>query len=707
MTLFAAGRRFPLLSCYALAAVLGVTLFNCPRAGAVSFQPVSPDELKMTQEPAAPGAAAVILYRQIDRDDNGLTPHEDNYCRIKILTREGLKYAAIEIPFAQGNEKIVQLTARSVKPDGTIVPYDGPVADKPLKGNPRKDMAKTFTLSGVVVGSILEYYYTVDFPEHNLGAGVNAAQVSNVLGPQAAGGHIDTRSSHADDLATKGGRTMAGIGEGGLDFSWILSQELFTKSAKFSLLPYQPANTGSVQIGFTWGTKLLPPGTVGPKQDPNQIVHLEASNVPAFPQEEYMPPADELKSRVDFYYTVGIPEQDVDRYWKKAGKELNGQLEAYVGKKSALEAAVAQIVSAGDSPEIKLRKIYARVQQLGSVSQEAKSEKAAGNAEEMWKQGYGDPVKLNWLYLALVRAAGFEAQAVWVAERDRYFFDAKEKDRAKLNGNLVVVKLNGKEIYCDPGSRFTPFGLLPWPKTGITGLQLDKNGGVWINTPLPASSDSRVERKAQLKLAASSGDLEGKLTVTFTGLEATERRAAAAAQDETARKKALEDEVKREIAAPSELELTNAPDWSDSAASLVAEFKLRIPALVSKGPGQRSFLVGLLGAKEKQLFTSEERVHPVYFAFPVEKADEVTLELPPGWRVVSIPKEQNLNANILKYSLKVEDGKESVRLSRELRINVLMLDTSYYGAFHNFFEAVRTVDQSQVVLQPGAAVAAN
>jgi len=38
---------------------------------------------------------------------------------------------------------------------------------------------------------------------------------------------------------------------------------------------------------------------------------------------------------------------------------------------------------------------------------------------------------------------------------------------------------------------------------------------------------------------------------------------------------------------------------------------------------------------------------------------------------------------------------------------VLMLDTSYYGAFHNFFEAVRTVDQSQVVLQPGAAVAAN
>src|SRR5438552_17351361 len=42
------------------------------------FQPVSPDELKMSSEPLAPGAPAIILYRQVDRDDNSLTSHEDN-----------------------------------------------------------------------------------------------------------------------------------------------------------------------------------------------------------------------------------------------------------------------------------------------------------------------------------------------------------------------------------------------------------------------------------------------------------------------------------------------------------------------------------------------------------------------------------------------------------------------------------------------------
>src|SRR5881394_2083197 len=36
-----------------------------------TFQPVSADELKMTSEPMAPGAPAILLFHQVDRDDNG------------------------------------------------------------------------------------------------------------------------------------------------------------------------------------------------------------------------------------------------------------------------------------------------------------------------------------------------------------------------------------------------------------------------------------------------------------------------------------------------------------------------------------------------------------------------------------------------------------------------------------------------------------
>ena len=60
----------------------------------------------MTSEPLAPGAPAIILYRQVDRDESGTDSHEDNYIRIKVLTEEGRKYANVEIPFFKGTDDV-------------------------------------------------------------------------------------------------------------------------------------------------------------------------------------------------------------------------------------------------------------------------------------------------------------------------------------------------------------------------------------------------------------------------------------------------------------------------------------------------------------------------------------------------------------------------------------------------------------------------
>jgi hypothetical protein len=66
---------------------LAVGIFTPPEAKAsVPFQPVSPEEIKMTSESLAPGAPAIILFRQVDRDDSGLSTRENEYVRIKILT---------------------------------------------------------------------------------------------------------------------------------------------------------------------------------------------------------------------------------------------------------------------------------------------------------------------------------------------------------------------------------------------------------------------------------------------------------------------------------------------------------------------------------------------------------------------------------------------------------------------------------------------
>ena len=248
--------------------------------------------------------------------------------------------------------------------------------------------------------------------------------------------------------------------------------------------------------------------------------------------------------------------------------------------------------------------------------------------------------------------------------------------------------------------------MLRWSETGVQGLRLDKDGGTWIQTPIPESSASQIVRTANLTLS-ETGDLEGKLTITFTGLEAMQRRLQERDEDEADRKKFLEDEAKQYVPAAIEAELTNKPDWSSSAPSLLAEYKLKIPGWVS-GAGRRALLpVGIFSATEKNVFDHTERVHPIYFEFPSKKVDDVSISLPLGWQVSSLPSGQDKDSKVVRYVLKAENDKSTVHLNRELSVDLLLLDSKYYPALRNFFQLVRTGDEEQVVLQPIGARASN
>jgi hypothetical protein len=643
----------------------GILLCAAPSARGAGFQPISPEELKMKTEPLAPGAPAVILQRRVDRDDNGRTSHEDNYVRIKILTEEGRKYADVEIPFFKESESVVGVKARTIRPDGSIAEFDGKVYEKWLvKGKSVKYLAKTFTLPDVQVGGILEYFYTLDLSEKYI-----------------------------------------------YDSHWILSEELFTKTAQFSLKPYK---SSYVPVSLRWAWQGLPPGAE-PKEGPDHIIRMEANNIPAFQREDFMPPANELKSRVDFIYEEDLPEQDPDKYWKKIGRKWNSNLESFVGKRKAMEQALGQIVSPGDSPEIKLRKIYDRVQQIRNTSYEVKKteqelkrdkEKPAENVEEVWKRGYGNGVQLTWLFLGLARAAGFEAYGCWVSDRREYFFQPNTMQSAKLSANVVLVKLNGKDVYFDPGAAFTPYGMLTWYETATPGLRLDKDGGTWIQTTLPQSSESQIRRTAKLKLSDNE-DLEGKLTVVYTGLAAMYRRVELRNDDEVTRKKFLEDQIKAEIPVAAEADLTNKPEWAGSGNPLVAEFDVRIPGWASNAGRRAVFPVGIFSAPEKHVFEHANRVHPIYFEYPYQKFDDVTVGLPPGWQVSSVPKPYTQDGHVIVYDLKIEDTKNAVHVMRKLNFDVLLLEQKYYPALRKFFEGVRNSDDEQVVVQIGAAAAKN
>lgn len=633
---------------------------------AQDFFPVSPDDLKMTGDPHVPGAPAIILFREVDRDDNGVTSHEDNYIRIKILTDAGRKYGDVEISFDKDTENVDNVHARTTQPDGRIVEFTGQVFEKTIaKARGLRYLAKTFTLPDVQVGSIIEYYYTINLREHLL-----------------------------------------------FESRWILNDdELFTRRARFTLMPYK-ARYGHMSLRRSW--QGLPPG-VQPVEGPNHSFTMNVSDIPALDVEDFMPPPLEEEGRVDFIYEDRYFERDPVEYWRHVGKDWNGYLESFIGKPKAMQEAVSQIVLPADSSEVKLRKIYDRVQQLRNTTYEPQKtaqeekrakEKTAENVEQVWKRGYGNGIQLTWLFLALARAAGFDARGVWLSSRRQYFFDPKTMESWKLNTNVALVKLNGKDLYLDPGAAFTPFGMLLWSETATTGLALDKDGGTWIKTPLPASSESRIQRWAHLKLT-NDGTLEGKFTVTYNGLSSMYHRLDGLNSDDAARRQYLEDDVKAQIPVEGQFELTNKPDWVNPRTPLVAEFDVKIPNWSSSAGKRIVMPAALFSAADRHVFEHSERVHPIYFAFPYENDDDVTIDLPEGWKVYSFPRPQKQAAQDLAYSLTAENDHTQLHLTRKLTLDVFLLDRGHYPAIRGFFQAVRNGDEQQIMLEPASTSAAN
>jgi hypothetical protein len=100
-------------------------------------------------------------------------------------------------------------------------------------------------------------------------------------------------------------------------------------------------------------------------------------------------------------------------------------------------------------------------------------------------------------------------------------------------------------------------------------------------------------------------------------------------------------------------------------------------------------------------------VHPIYFEYPSQEVDDVTIEPPLAWQVSVVPAEQVKDAKVVVYDNKVENDKGTLHLTRRLSMDILMLDPKYYAALRAFFQFVRTGDEEQIVLQPVGTAASN
>ncbi len=369
-----------------------------------------------------------------------------------------------------------------------------------------------------------------------------------------------------------------------LNEKWIVSGHLFTRDARFSFRSY--AGRGSYSLSYRqFG---LPANSVPQLQKDGSYL-LEVHDIPGIEEEAFMPPENVLNTRVEFLYrNAGEPlNEPPEDYWGRRGKQWSDSLDQFINKKDILINDLRSVISPDDSPELKLQKIYARVQKIRNLSdehyktgKEQKQEqlKPNSNVEDVLKHSYAYSRDINYTFVGLARAAGFEATVIWVAPRNSNFFFPKLKDSSELGSNIVWVRSGAKEYFLNPAATYYPFGVLPWYETATDGVRVGKQNGEIVKTPAPVASDAHIIRHANMTID-ENGLAVGKIEVDFAGQCGAIRRAEERNEDETGRRKSLEDEIKDWLPAGSSFEVTSVTNWDKNDLPLHVEGTAKIPNL--------------------------------------------------------------------------------------------------------------------------------
>lgn len=635
-----------------LFAVLMALVLPLRASDGADWPPISPADRASTSFSAQPGASAVILERTIDCDNR--KDFEVHFNRVKILTEAGRSEASVRIGYDASEQKITGIEARTIEPDGTVIPFHGQVFDSVLAAvRGLRYRVKSFSLPEVRVGSIIDYRYRVVWR-----------------------------------------RSFPVLTE------WRVQSNLFVLHEKFTVIPLKG-------IFISWISRGLDHQHQPVRQKtPDDVISLEQSNVAPIADEPWSLPREERVQAVTFFYSFDMLRNPAT-FWKQFGTSLAEFVNQYIGKPKNVEPWMTAFAKTGGSPENKLRAIYSYTVSLRNLSVESleagdrddtKKRKQNKSVKDVLKHQYGSPDEITLAFVALAWAAGFNAWHVLASSRDHQFFTKIVTDEKQLDGSLAEVIVGGNEEFFDPGDR-CPYGVIPWVWTGVTGLRLDDKGGTFITTAPPSASQASVMRAGSFLLLAD-GTLQGQLTVNFGGDEAYARNLAALSLDTAGRVRKLTDEVRTWFPKNSTVQLTRVNGWDTTEPVLTAVFTINVPNFAVSAGARLLFPQGVLQAISPQQFPSPHRQGPIYFHEPLRIVDDVRIDLPKGVRIESVPHAAATAAHSsLHYHASISAVSSSLQWRREYAVDHILYTVATYPQVRAFFGAVRQNDHRQVVLE--------
>ena len=559
------------------------------------WRPVTPEELQMKTGKVEPDADAEAIFWEVRIDDSSSDDlSRQHYVRVKVLTERGReKFSKFDIPFLKGN-KIKDLAARVIRPDGSIVEIkkDDIFEREIVRASGVKVRAKSFAVPNIEPGVIVEYRYK---------------EVIN-------------------DAGAVGSR---------LQFQRDIPVENLTYYYK----PYGGREPQTQSYNFS-GVKFT--------KDKGGFYVATRTDVPALREESRMPPDDQVRawmlltgtrasvtdaSMFSVSYVVKDPSNP-QKYWSAVAAE-NVPLVTFMNKSNKdVKKAAEEITAGAQTQDEKLKKLYDFCQKeianttfdTTLTDDQRRKLPETKNIGDVLKRKSGSSQFIDMLFGAMANSLGFEARIGILGNRSEMFFNPKMPNENLIHLGVIGVKSGNGWKYFNPGMKFLPFGMLVWYEEDTWAMLVGEKEYVWDLTPFTGYERTEVKRNGTFELA-EDGSLEGDVILEYGGQMAVTYRADNYDETPSKREEDFRSEIKSRLS-NAEISNISIENVDDPTKPLIKRYKVKMADYAQK-TGKRLFLQpGFFEYGVPPVFAAATRKYDVFFQYPWSENDTITIKYP-------------------------------------------------------------------------------
>jgi len=424
----------------------------------------------------------------------------------------------------------------------------------------------------------------------------------------------------------------------------------------------------------------------------------KAENIPAQKEEKYEDNMSNYRASIQHELErTRYPGEDVKDYsvtWEGVAKSIyeDPDFGRELKKDNYFKEDLAKIIEKAKTDLEKMEQIFKFVQNKMNWNDDYGIFTDKG-VKQAYESGAGNKAEINFILISMLKSAGIDISPVLITTVSGGI--PVYPNRTVFNSVIAAAQVDGNQFLLDATSKFSTINTLPLEDLNWTGRLIKKDGS---SQEIKMATDKLSSENISLMAVINNdGKITGKARILKSDYNAERFRDDYANENQDEYLEKLE----------TKLGAIQISDYTvENKKTTIEKPILEVFAFSTDSGldriGNKMYINPMLFFTDStNPFVQEKRVLPIYFQYPKQEKYNITIEIPEGYIVESLPKPIKLvtGEDVGTFSFNLQQVENKIQIVVSQSINGTLISAEYYDILKDFFQKAIDKQNEKIVLK--------